>query len=100
MTQGPAQPTARAILQIRNRLGLHARAAVQLVKTASQFEAEITVAKDGQVVSGKSIMGVMTLAAEQGTEIELVASGPQAEEALAAITSLVEAGFHLGEDRN
>jgi len=84
----------RASLQIRNRLGLHARAAAALVQTASRFDAEVTVAKDGQVVNGRSIMGVMMLAAEQGSHIEVVASGREAAEALAAIRDLVEAGFN------
>ena len=83
-----------AILEIRNRLGLHARAAVLLVKTAERFDAEISIAKDGQVVNGKSIMGVMMLAAEQGSAIEVTTRGPQAREALAAIRELVEARFN------
>ena len=87
----------RASLQIRNRLGLHARAAAMLVQTANRFEAEVTVAKDGQVVNGRSIMGIMMLAAEQGSSIEVTTSGPQAQESLAAITALVEAGFNLNE---
>jgi len=57
-------------------------------------DAEVTVAKDGQVVNGRSIMGVMMLAAEQGSHIEVVASGREAAEALAAIRDLVEAGFN------
>jgi phosphocarrier protein len=81
-------------LQIRNKLGLHARAAAMLVQTANRFDAEVTVAKDGQVVNGRSIMGVMMLAAEQGSEISVTTSGPQAAEALAAIRALVEAGFN------
>jgi phosphocarrier protein HPr len=84
----------RAILEIQNRLGLHARAAVLLVQTANRFEAEVLVGKDGQVVSGRSIMGVMTLAATQGSTIEVVTSGPQANEALEAIRQLVAAKFN------
>jgi phosphocarrier protein HPr len=87
----------RAQLVIRNRLGLHARAAVQLVQTASRFDAEVRVTKDGETVNGRSIMGVMTLAATQGSRIEVVASGPQAAEALGAIRDLVEARFHEDE---
>jgi len=83
-----------AILAIRNRLGLHARAAVSLVKTAERFDAEVSIAKDGQVVNGRSIMGVMMLAAEQGSEIEVTTRGPQAREALQAIRELVEARFN------
>ncbi len=83
-----------ASLEIRNRLGLHARAAVLLVKTAERFDAEISIAKDGQVVNGRSIMGVMMLAAEQGSAIDVTARGPQAAEALQAIRELVEARFN------
>jgi phosphocarrier protein HPr len=87
----------RAVLQIKNRLGLHARAAAQFVQTASKFDAEVTVAKDDQVVNGRSIMGVMMLAAEQGSHIEVVATGPQAAEALQAIAALLEARFNEAE---
>jgi phosphocarrier protein HPr len=84
-------------LTIRNRLGLHARAAALLVQTASRFDAEVSVSKDGQVVNGRSIMGLMMLAAEQGSQIELTATGPQAAEALAAISDLVERRFDEAE---
>jgi phosphocarrier protein HPr len=96
MSSQPSQET-RASLEIKNRLGLHARAAALLVQTASRFEAEVTVAKDGQVVNGRSIMGVMMLAAEQGSRIEVTTTGPQASEALAAIRELVEARFNEPE---
>jgi phosphocarrier protein len=89
-----AETDCRALLQIENRLGLHARAAVLLVQTASRFDAEVMVAKDGQTVSGRSIMGVMTLAATQGSSIEVVTRGPQAAEALEAIRELVAARFN------
>jgi phosphocarrier protein HPr len=85
---------AHAALEIRNRLGLHARAAVLLVQTAGRFDAEVTVAKDGQVVNGRSIMGIMMLAAEQGSTIDVSATGPQAGEALDAIRTLVENRFN------
>jgi phosphocarrier protein len=81
-------------VEIKNRLGLHARAAAQLVQTASQFDAEITVEKDGQLVNGKSIIGLMMLAAAQGTIIQISATGPQATEALAAVERLMEAKFN------
>lgn len=87
----------RATLEIRNRLGLHARAAALLVQTASRYDAEVTVAKDGEVVNGRSIMGVMMLAAEQGSSIDVVAKGPQAREALEAIRALVQARFNEPE---
>ncbi len=81
-------------LEIKNRLGLHARAAAQLVQVASQFEADISIVKDGQSVNGKSILGLMMLAAAQGSFIEVTVSGPQAAEALAAIERLVDQKFH------
>ena len=81
-------------LEIKNRLGLHARAAAQLVQMASQFDAEITVGKDNQVVNGKSIIGLMMLAAAQGSCIEVSTSGPQAAAAMEAIERLVEAKFN------
>ena len=84
----------RATLEIRNRLGLHARAAALFVQTAGRFDAEVCVAKDGQVVNGRSIMGVMMLAAEQGSTIDVSAAGPQAREALEALRVLVDARFN------
>ena len=87
----------RASLQIRNKLGLHLRAARLLVDTAGKFDAEVTVAKDGQIVNGKSIMGVMMLAAEKGSQIDVETRGPQAAEALHAIRDLVEAHFNESE---
>ncbi len=81
-------------LEIKNRLGLHARAAAQLVQTASQIDAEIMVSNENQVVNGKSINGLMMLAAAQGTSIEVSASGPQALEAMQAIEQLVDAKFN------
>jgi phosphocarrier protein HPr len=87
----------RATLQIRNRLGLHARAAAMLVQTANQFESEVTVAKDGQTVNGRSIMGVMMLAAEQGSHIDVTTRGRDAAKALDAIRALVEARFNEPE---
>jgi phosphocarrier protein HPr len=84
----------RAILEIKNRLGLHARAAVLLVETLKRFDADVTVSKDGQSVNGRSIMGIMMLGAEQGSHIEVTATGPQAGEALDALRALVDARFN------
>jgi phosphocarrier protein len=78
---------------IVNRRGLHARAAAQFVKLAGEFDAEITVARDGTEVSGLSIMGLMMLAAAPGTSIEVRARGGQADEAIAAIAMLIAGGF-------
>ena len=86
--------TARAaIVQITNKRGLHARASAKVVEAAARFKAEVTVSKDGQKVSARSIMGLMMLAASMVTQIELHAEGPDADEALAAIVALAEAKF-------
>ncbi len=87
------ETTLTKTMAIKNRLGLHARAAAQLVKTVSQFRAEITVIKDGQEVDGRSILGLLMLAAAQGSIIEVRAAGPDAAAALAAIEDLVARGF-------
>jgi phosphocarrier protein len=87
----------RATLEIRNRLGLHARAAALLVQTVDRFQAEVTIAKEGESVNGRSIMGIMMLAAEQGSSIDVVTSGPDAEAVLAAIRALVDDRFHEPE---
>ncbi len=76
-----------------NELGLHARPAAEFVKLAGRFKSEITVAKDGEPVNGKSIMGVMTLAAECGAELTLRAEGADAEVAVAALEALVANEF-------
>ncbi|TJY56692.1 HPr family phosphocarrier protein [Sinimarinibacterium sp. CAU 1509] len=81
---------------IVNLLGLHARAAAKLVTLASKFESDVRVRKDGREVSGKSIMGVMMLAAAKGTQITLVAEGDDAGQALDELAQLVAARF--GED--
>ena len=78
---------------ILNRLGLHARAAAQLVRLANGFASEIHVVKDGMEVNGKSIMGVLMLAAPKDTKILIRAIGLDAEEALAAIGELIEQKF-------
>ena len=85
-----------ATVQICNRKGLHARASAAFVRMASQFDADIVVAFDGQRVGGGSIMALLTMAAGPGSEIEISAFGPQAEAAVAALRRLVETGF--GED--
>ncbi|MEE8445185.1 MAG: HPr family phosphocarrier protein [Alphaproteobacteria bacterium] len=78
---------------IVNRRGLHARAAARLVQVAGEYDAEITLAKDGAEVSGLSIMGLMMLAASPGSTLELRASGGQARQAADAIAALVAGGF-------
>jgi len=81
---------------IKNRLGLHARAAAQLVQTANRFKAEVTLEKDGMEVNGKSIMGILMLAAPQGSRISVAVVGEDAEQALSTIGQLIDDGF--GED--
>ncbi len=81
---------------IVNRLGLHARAAAKFVRTAERFDAEVRVTKDGVTVSGTSIMGLMMLAAAAGSELELAATGPEAEAAVTALVDLVADGFGEG----
>jgi phosphocarrier protein HPr len=87
-----AAPIRRTVT-ICNKRGLHARAAARFVKLAWQFDAEIFVAKNGAAVSGRSIMGLMMLAAGPGTDIELRASGPEAERAIGALAALIAGGF-------
>ena len=84
-------------LEIKNKLGLHARAAALLVQTVNRFSAEVKISKDGQVVDGRSIMGVLTLAATKGSKIHIEAKGSDAEEAVRAIEKLVEKKFHESE---
>jgi phosphocarrier protein len=82
---------------IINKLGLHARAAAQLVKLAEQFSSDLKIGKDDQVVNGKSIMGLMMLAASQGSTIEVEATGADCEAMLDAIGSLIAARFNERE---
>jgi phosphocarrier protein len=83
----------RVKVAIVNARGLHARASAKFVETAAKFRSEITVMKDDHSVSGRSIMGLMMLAAAKGSIVELVAKGPDAREAIAALTSLIAARF-------
>ncbi len=82
-----------ADLLIRNQLGLHARACALFVRTAARFESNVLVSRDDLEVNGKSIMGVMMLAAEEGSTIRVRADGPDEGAALAALTELVEGKF-------
>ncbi len=82
-----------ASVPVVNPLGLHARPSAEFVKTAGRFQASVTVAKDGLEVNGKSIMGMMMLAAECGSSLTIRAEGDDAEAAITALTALVAAGF-------
>lgn len=76
-----------------NRLGLHARAAAQLVQTANRFKAEVVVAKDGEEVNGKSIMGLLMLAAPVGSQLRVTVTGDDAEASMQALRTLINDGF-------
>ena len=89
-----ASGVAHRLATICNQRGLHARAAARFVKTAGQFEADVRVRKNGAEVSGRSIMGLMMLAAAPGTIVELAATGRQAEAAVAALAALIECKFN------
>ncbi len=83
-------------VQVINRLGLHARAAARFVRLASSFESRITVSREGSRIDGKSILGLLTLAARKGTLLRLTAEGSDAGEALTQLDTLVRERF--GED--
>jgi phosphocarrier protein len=80
-------------LTVTNKLGVHARPAAMFVKVANRFEAEIYVEKDGETVNGKSIMGLMMLAAGPGSKLHVRANGPDASEALTELESLLKRKF-------
>ena len=83
----------RRQLAIHNRLGLHARAAARFVHTASRFRARVTAGREGRVMDGKSILGILLLSAAQGSTIEVTAEGLDETEAMEALAALVESGF-------
>ena len=82
------------VLIIENRLGLHARPAAMFVRAASKFRSEIWVAKEGEEVNGKSIMGLMMLAAGQGSKLQVRCEGPDAEEAIRELEQLIKSRFN------
>jgi phosphocarrier protein len=81
------------VFKITNKLGLHARAAAMFVRLSNKFSSDIKLIKDGYEVNGKSILGILSLAAIQGTELNIVAIGEDAGEALSEIGKLIESGF-------
>jgi phosphocarrier protein len=93
MSEEAQRGSARRLAEICNQKGLHARAAARFVKTACEFAAEIEVRKNGTSVSGRSIMGLMMLAAASGTVIEITATGSDAEAAVASLARLIECKF-------
>lgn len=84
-------------LAIRNKLGLHARAAVKFVNLSNRFRSSVKIVKDGNEIDGKSILGILTLAATKGTPIRLVVSGKDEEAAMGALVELVDNGFDESE---
>jgi phosphocarrier protein len=86
-----------AEVTIVNKRGLHTRASYHFVRVAEAYDAEVTVKKDGLTANGGSILGLLTLGAGQGSTLLIETEGPDAEEALDALTALVEAGFHEKE---
>ncbi|MCK7546931.1 HPr family phosphocarrier protein [Marinobacter koreensis] len=87
----------RRPVTIINKLGLHARATAKLVATASNFDSSLRIARNDREVDAKNIMQVMMLAASQGTEVELIAEGPDEEEAVEALVELIDDYFGEGE---
>src|SRR5438128_4861655 len=92
-TAAQTPSTARRTVEICNQKGLHARAAARFVKAAAQFDAEIWVRKNGTAVSGRSIMGLMMLAAATGTAVEITATGRDAATAVETLARLIDCKF-------
>ncbi len=89
---------AERAVQVRNKLGMHARAAVKFVQTANTFKSEVKVVKDDQEANGKSIMGLLTLVAAHGVTMTVVCDGDDAAAAATALAELVGTGFGEGVD--
>ena len=86
-------PEVTEELRVVNSLGLHARPAATLVQTVLKFQSDVHISLNGHRVNAKSIMGLLTLAAAQGSILVVTCTGPDAEEAIAAVRNIVEAGF-------
>jgi phosphocarrier protein HPr len=84
-------------LEIQNKLGLHARAAALFVQTVNRFSSQVTVTNDGQTTDGRSIMGMLTLGATQGSKIQVEVTGEDADKALRAIEKLLDNRFNENE---
>jgi phosphocarrier protein len=98
MNDSTAIAEAERQVTIRNRLGMHARAAVKFVQTANKFRSEVKVIKDGQEANGKSIMGLLTLVAAHGVTMKILCLGDDSPEAVKALAELVATGFGEGID--
>jgi phosphocarrier protein len=94
MSEGGSEAVLSRVVTICTRRGLHARAAAKLVTMAERFSSAVDVLRDGQVVSARSIMGLMMLGAGTGAQIELRAEGWDSKEAIDALAELIEAGFN------
>ena len=92
-TEPASQSKAEKEITIMNRLGMHARPSAMFVKTASRFRAEVWVEKDGERVNGKSIMGLMMLAAGQGSKLRISCEGADADKAMAEIEAVIVRKF-------
>jgi phosphocarrier protein len=99
MTSIPASGVYQCLAEVKiiNRKGLHARASMKFVKCVEEYDVEVTVSKDGLSVNGTSIMSLLMLAAGPGSQITIETEGPDAEEALEALTALIEQGFNESE---
>ena len=88
-----SEETLSKVFMIKNKLGLHARAAAMFVRLSNRFSSDIKLIKDGYEVNGKSILGILSLAAIKGSELKIETTGEDAEEALGEIEKLIESGF-------
>ncbi len=88
---------ARGSYMVRNRLGLHARAATKLATLASRFPCEVSISRDGQAANAKSVMGVLLLCCAKGTQLVIEAEGDQASVAVEEIGKLIDRGFDEGD---
>ena len=93
-SRAPADQKVEKELTVVNRLGLHARPAAMFVRIASRHRAEIWVSKEGEEINGKSIMGLMMLAAGQGSKLRVRCDGPDADKAMEELEALINAGFN------
>lgn len=88
-----SEPVIRQTTVVQNAQGIHARPADLIARTAGQFDAQVWIERSGERIDAKSILSVLTLAAGQGTELIVCASGPDAEQAVQAMVELIESGF-------
>jgi len=85
--------TSKGTYQVKNKLGLHARAATKLVQLASKFPCEIVVSREGQAANAKSVMGVLLLCGSKGTYLDIEATGERSDEAIKALGELIDGRF-------